>query len=126
MVNTRIPSVPSPDVDPATTDGKRGFPLSVLPGAQISLSPHQVLAQVRKMGNDLKKVINGRYSHVEIDIDGIFKMILLLAKKKVTPSHCASIPCLSFIAQIFFLSFVDLASMLPYPLATRSMTSKRR
>ena len=42
-----------------------------------------VLAQVRKMGNDLKKVINQRYSHVEIDIDGIFKMILLLAKKKV-------------------------------------------
>lgn len=34
------------------------------------------------MGNDLKKVINQRYSHVEIDIDGIFKMILLLAKKK--------------------------------------------
>ena len=42
-----------------------------------------VLSQVRKMGNDLKKVINQRYSHVEIDIDGIFKMILLLAKKKV-------------------------------------------
>jgi DNA polymerase elongation subunit (family B) len=44
-----------------------------------------VLSQVRKMGNDLKKVINQRYSHVEIDIDGIFKMILLLAKKKVRP-----------------------------------------
>ncbi|ELR17510.1 DNA polymerase (pol2), putative [Acanthamoeba castellanii str. Neff] len=64
MVNTRIPSVPAPDADPALRDSA------------------SVLSQVRKMGNDLKKVINQRYSHVEIDIDGIFKMILLLAKKK--------------------------------------------
>ncbi len=94
MVNTRIPSVPAPDADPALRDSASG---TRSPCACVELAPvgpclnastlpfmrAAVLSQVRKMGNDLKKVINQRYSHVEIDIDGIFKMILLLAKKKV-------------------------------------------
>ncbi|XP_044179976.1 DNA polymerase alpha catalytic subunit-like isoform X2 [Acropora millepora] len=40
------------------------------------------LAEVRKMGNKVKSEVNKLYRLLEIDIDGIFKSMLLLKKKK--------------------------------------------
>lgn len=40
------------------------------------------IAEVKKIGHAVKKEINGMYSNLEIDIDGIFKNMLLLRKKK--------------------------------------------
>ncbi|XP_013168411.1 PREDICTED: DNA polymerase alpha catalytic subunit [Papilio xuthus] len=37
---------------------------------------------VFKIGNDLKKEINKKYRQIELDIDGVFKYLLLLKKKK--------------------------------------------
>jgi hypothetical protein len=42
------------------------------------------LNEVMKVGNTLKKEINKLFKLLEIDIDGIFKSILLQKKKKVT------------------------------------------
>lgn len=39
-------------------------------------------AKVREMGTELKKKINKSFSELEIDIDGIFRSLLLLQKKK--------------------------------------------
>jgi DNA polymerase alpha subunit A len=39
-------------------------------------------AEVKKIGNEMKKTVNKLYTNLEIDIDGIFKCILLLRKKK--------------------------------------------
>lgn len=39
--------------------------------------------EVEKMGNALKKEINKLFKLLEIEIDGIFKSILLQKKKKV-------------------------------------------
>lgn len=38
--------------------------------------------QVFKIGFDIKKEINRKYRHIELDIDGVFKYLLLLKKKK--------------------------------------------
>ncbi|GBP39586.1 DNA polymerase alpha catalytic subunit [Eumeta japonica] len=38
--------------------------------------------QVFKIGNDLKKEINKKYRQIELDIDGVFRYLLLLKKKK--------------------------------------------
>ncbi|CAG9534489.1 unnamed protein product [Cercopithifilaria johnstoni] len=40
------------------------------------------LQRVKKLGNDIKKIINQSYKKLEIDIDGIFLKLLLLKKKK--------------------------------------------
>jgi DNA polymerase alpha subunit A len=40
------------------------------------------IAEVKKIGGAVKKEINSMYSNLEIDIDGIFKTMLLLRKKK--------------------------------------------
>lgn len=40
------------------------------------------LAKVKEMGNLLKKRVNDLYKLLEIDIDGFFKHMLLLKKKK--------------------------------------------
>ncbi|ORX49875.1 hypothetical protein DM01DRAFT_363903 [Hesseltinella vesiculosa] len=40
------------------------------------------LARVKDMGNQLKRAVNERYKLLEIDIDGFFKHMLLLKKKK--------------------------------------------
>ncbi|OWR43101.1 putative DNA polymerase alpha catalytic subunit [Danaus plexippus plexippus] len=37
---------------------------------------------VFKIGNDLKREINKKYKQIELDIDGVFKYLLLLKKKK--------------------------------------------
>ncbi len=41
------------------------------------------LSEVKKVGNDLKKEINKMFKLLEIEIDGIFKTMLLQKKKKV-------------------------------------------
>lgn len=38
--------------------------------------------QVFKVGHEIKQVVNRIYKHVELDIDGVFKYLLLLKKKK--------------------------------------------
>ncbi|XP_047521057.1 DNA polymerase alpha catalytic subunit [Pieris napi] len=38
--------------------------------------------QVFRIGNDLKREINKKYKQIELDIDGVFKYLLLLKKKK--------------------------------------------
>jgi DNA polymerase elongation subunit (family B) len=40
------------------------------------------LFEIKTIADDLKKSINKEYVNLEIDIDGIFKPILLLMKKK--------------------------------------------
>lgn len=40
------------------------------------------LAQVREMGNKVKKEVNKLYRSLELDLDGIFRSMLLLKKKK--------------------------------------------
>uniref|UniRef100_A0A8R1XN47 DNA polymerase n=1 Tax=Onchocerca volvulus TaxID=6282 RepID=A0A8R1XN47_ONCVO len=45
-------------------------------------SERSELQRVKKLGNDIKKIINQSYKKLEIDIDGIFMKLLLLKKKK--------------------------------------------
>ncbi|KAK6106251.1 DNA polymerase (pol2) family protein [Brugia pahangi] len=45
-------------------------------------SERSELQHVKKLGNDIKKIINQSYKKLEIDIDGIFIKLLLLKKKK--------------------------------------------
>ena len=40
------------------------------------------LAMVKKIGNQVKKEVNALYKELEIEIDGVFKTMLLLKKKK--------------------------------------------
>ena len=40
------------------------------------------LEEVMKMGGEVKRQVNKRYRMLEIEIDGIFKCMLLLKKKK--------------------------------------------
>ena len=40
------------------------------------------LAQVKRIGNQVKREVNKLYKTLEIDIDGVYKMMLLLKKKK--------------------------------------------
>lgn len=40
------------------------------------------LVEATKTGNEFKKLVNDRYKLLEIDIDAIFKRMLLLQKKK--------------------------------------------
>ena len=40
------------------------------------------IADARKIGEDFKKAVNERYELLEIDIDNIFRRLLLHAKKK--------------------------------------------
>uniref|UniRef100_A0A915PPC7 DNA polymerase n=1 Tax=Setaria digitata TaxID=48799 RepID=A0A915PPC7_9BILA len=46
------------------------------------LSGRSELQHVKKLGNDIKKIINQSYQKLEIDVDGIFMKLLLLKKKK--------------------------------------------
>ena len=45
------------------------------------------LSEVMKVGNTLKKDINKLFKLLEIDIDGIYKSILLQKKKKVMSQY---------------------------------------
>lgn len=38
--------------------------------------------EVQKIGQNIKKAVNGIYKNVELDIDGVYKKLLLLKKKK--------------------------------------------
>jgi DNA polymerase alpha subunit A len=40
------------------------------------------LVEVQKLGQRIKEAINKRYRKLELEIDGIFKVMLLLKKKK--------------------------------------------
>jgi DNA polymerase alpha subunit A len=40
------------------------------------------LAMTKKLGNEVKKAVNGLYKELELEIDGVFKTMLLLKKKK--------------------------------------------
>lgn len=40
------------------------------------------LVHVKKVGNEFKKLVNKRYNLLEIEMDGFFKRMLLLKKKK--------------------------------------------
>ena len=40
------------------------------------------LAEALKISTEFKKAVNDRYKLLEIDLDGIFKRLLLLQKKK--------------------------------------------
>lgn len=40
------------------------------------------IAKVREIGNEFKKKVNERYKLLEIEIDGLFRHMLLLKKKK--------------------------------------------
>jgi DNA polymerase alpha subunit A len=40
------------------------------------------LAEVKRLGNEVKKEVNKLYKSLELDLDGIFKAMLLLKKKK--------------------------------------------
>ena len=40
------------------------------------------MKKVIKLGNQLKSEVNKLYKHLEIDIDGVYKCLLLLRKKK--------------------------------------------
>jgi DNA polymerase elongation subunit (family B) len=40
------------------------------------------LLEVQKLGQRIKEAINKRYRKLELEIDGIFKVMLLLKKKK--------------------------------------------
>lgn len=42
----------------------------------------QNFGEVHKIGANIKKAVNGIYKHVELDIDGVYKKLLLLKKKK--------------------------------------------
>ena len=55
----------------------------------IMISTHtNDYTKVREMGLDLKKKINKTFNELEIDIDGIFKSLLLLQKKKYAALVC--------------------------------------
>lgn len=40
------------------------------------------IQEVKKIGNEFKKLVNKRYNLLEIEMDGFFKRMLLLKKKK--------------------------------------------
>ena len=40
------------------------------------------MLEIKKVADELKDQINKEYSNLEIDIDGIFKPLILLMKKK--------------------------------------------
>ncbi|KAG5673797.1 hypothetical protein PVAND_003814 [Polypedilum vanderplanki] len=42
----------------------------------------QNYAEVKSIGTNIKKAVNTVYKHVELDIDGVYKKLLLLKKKK--------------------------------------------
>lgn len=55
----------------------------------IMISTHtNDYSKVREMGLELKKKINKSFNELEIDIDGIFKSLLLLQKKKYAALVC--------------------------------------
>ncbi|KAL6056994.1 DNA-directed DNA polymerase alpha catalytic subunit pol1 [Balamuthia mandrillaris] len=69
MVDTKIPSVSS------------GTPI---------LDP-EAIKDIKRLGQDLKKVINKSYKHVEIEVDDVFSMLLLLQKKKYAAIRLAQV-----------------------------------
>ncbi|KAG8262791.1 DNA polymerase alpha catalytic subunit [Homalodisca vitripennis] len=48
--------------------------------------------QVFKIGNKIKAEVNKMYKHVELDIDGVFKYMLLLKKKKYAAVSVTKLP----------------------------------
>ena len=40
------------------------------------------LAEVKKIASEIKKAVNSRYKLLEIEVDGLYKSMLLLQKKK--------------------------------------------
>jgi DNA polymerase alpha subunit A len=68
-----------------TVDLAANLDLNVIYGDTDSIMVHtnvDDLAQVKKMGNLLREAVNKRYRLLEIGIDGFFKHMLLLKKKK--------------------------------------------
>ncbi|KAI8147542.1 hypothetical protein BJV82DRAFT_654233 [Fennellomyces sp. T-0311] len=68
-----------------TVDLAGGLDLNVVYGDTDSIMVYTNetdIAKVKEMGNMLKKKVNERYNLLEIDIDGFFKHLLLLKKKK--------------------------------------------
>lgn len=54
--------------------------------------------EVYKIGNSIKQAVNKIYRHVELDIDGVYKYMLLLSKKKyaavtVTKTKAGELEC---------------------------------
>ncbi|KAJ3350429.1 DNA-directed DNA polymerase alpha catalytic subunit pol1 [Entophlyctis luteolus] len=69
----------------ATVDLATNENLEVIYGDTDSIMIHtntETLRDVIKCGNEFKKAVNKRYKLLEIEIDGIFKKMLLLKKKK--------------------------------------------
>ncbi|KAI0166063.1 hypothetical protein GGR57DRAFT_445077 [Xylariaceae sp. FL1272] len=50
------------------------------------------IADAFKVGNDFKKAVNERYRLLEIDIDNVFRRILLQAKKKYAAVNLVEVP----------------------------------
>lgn len=44
--------------------------------------PTRATAQVKEIGNQVKREVNKLYKSLELDLDGVFKSMLLLKKKK--------------------------------------------
>lgn len=56
--------------------------LMIQPTSLNKETDKEKLFEIKGIADDLKKSINKEYTNLEIDIDGIFKPILLLMKKK--------------------------------------------
>ncbi len=56
--------------------------LMIQPTSLNKETDKEKLFEIKSIADDLKKSINKEYTNLEIDIDGIFKPILLLMKKK--------------------------------------------
>merc|ERR1712179_568173 len=68
-----------------TKDLVQGMNLDVIYGDTDSImvnSNSTVLDEVYKLGNKIKNEVNKLYKLLEIDIDGVYKSMLLLKKKK--------------------------------------------
>ncbi|KAI8628666.1 hypothetical protein F5Y19DRAFT_109467 [Xylariaceae sp. FL1651] len=58
------------------------------------------VADALKVGNEFKKAVNERYRLLEIDIDNIFRRILLQAKKKYAAINLVEIPGNKFVEKM--------------------------
>ncbi|KAI0481144.1 hypothetical protein GGR56DRAFT_688668 [Xylariaceae sp. FL0804] len=58
------------------------------------------IADAFKVGNDFKKAVNERYRLLEIDIDNVFRRILLQAKKKYAAINLVEVPGGKFVEKM--------------------------
>ncbi|GAP89211.1 putative DNA polymerase [Rosellinia necatrix] len=58
------------------------------------------VADALKVGNDFKKAVNERYRLLEIDIDNVFRRILLQAKKKYAAINLVEVPGGKFVDKL--------------------------